>query len=335
MAAMANDVPAPGKSGMGPRQIVEFFVLVPLAVGLFLGAARLGAYQFETVGHHMAYLSLYSVLSWACYGVGSKAAAWILRPWSPPLLAVLAAGNVVGGMALLWPLRDLLNRPFAAYLLPGSSFGAFWPPPADNLGSYIAISLQGMAWWMLANWADFRFRGVPRFGFVPSPAAQPAASAAAASAAVASANPAPASPGATATAAAPAPSGATGSVAPQAGPTNPAPAGPRLAGRLPERLRTADIQALEAEEHYTKVHTSCGNALLLIRFSDAIAEMEPQPGLQVHRSFWISRSAVERVLRIDRRLFVRLRGGFEVPVSRSFRLSVRAAGLPGGAAADE
>jgi hypothetical protein len=288
---------------MRPRQVVEFFVVLPLLVGLFLGAGRIGGYRFVTVGHHMAYMAIYAVVSWACYGLTSKAMATVLRPWSPPLLVVLLAGHVVGGFVLLWPLRDVLNSLFVTYLLPGSTFGSFWPPPLDHLGSYIAISLQGIAWWLLANWADFRFRAVPRFGFVP-PARSPVAAA-----------PAPAAAGAGAAPVAPAPFDAASP--------------PRLSARLPERLRDADILALEAEEHYTKVHTSRGNTLLLLRFSDAIAEMAPVPGLQVHRSFWISRRAVDRVTRVERRMVVRLQGGLEVPVSRSFRLAVQGAGLPG------
>jgi hypothetical protein len=64
---------------------------------------------------------------------------------------------------------------------------------------------------------------------------------------------------------------------------------------LPANLRGGEIWALEAEEHYTKIHTSKGNTLLLMRFSDAITEMDPQPGLQVHRSFWVSRCPTPRL----------------------------------------
>lgn len=315
MAASVLDVdPAPA-TGMRPRQLVEFYVLLPLAVGLFLGAGRIGGYQFVTAGHHMAYMALYALVSWACYGLASKVVAVVLRPWSPPLLLVLLVGHVLGGFALLWPLRDVLNGAFAGSLAGGSSFGAFWPPPPGGLGGYVAISLQGIAWWLLANWVDFRFRGVARFGYAP---ARPPL--------VRAATPAP-PPGTAAGAAVPASDGADA----------PALAGgePRLLARLPERLRGAAVLALEAEEHYTKVHTDRGSTLLLLRFSDAMAEMEPRPGLQVHRSFWVSRDGVERVARVQRRLVIRLRGGTEIPVSRSFRLAVKAAGLPGSAAAGD
>jgi len=300
MAALTESAEAP-PAGMSPRQVLEFFVLLPLAMGLFLGAARIGAQEFTTIGHHMLYSALFSVLSWACYAVGAKVMSWLLRPWQPPLLAVLLAGNVVGGFGLWWPARDVLNGFFVPYLVAGSAFGSFWPPPAENLGGYIAITLQGIAWWLLANWADWRYRHVPRFGFPAPPRERPSR-----------AVPDTAPPGSV-----------------------PAPGSPRLDGRLPAPLRGAEIYALEAEEHYTKIHTSKGNTLLLMRFSDAIVEMEPQPGLQVHRSFWVSRRAVERVARVEQRWVVRLKGGLEIPVSRSYRVSVQSAGLTGGSAMGE
>ena len=72
-----------------------------------------------------------------------------------------------------------------------------------------------------------------------------------------------------------------------------------------------------------------------MRFSDAITEMDPQPGRQVHRSCWVSRRAVERVARVDKRWVVQLKGGLEIPVSRSYRVTVQSAGLVGGSAMTE
>jgi hypothetical protein len=284
-------------AGMSPLQMFQFFVLFPCLLGAFNGAASIGFQQFVSVGHHMIYMVVFSLLSWNCSGLGSKFAALVLRPWQPPLMLVLLVGKLVGGFGLWWPLRDLVNLGFESFLAPGSSFGPFWPPPADNLGPWLGVTAQGIILWLLANWVDFRYRRVPRFGFappeppaIPTPAGQPDPD---------SSDPA----------------------------VNAAGSRPRLAARLPEDLQSAEIIALEAEEHYTKVHTSGGAALLLLRFADAIAEMEPQPGLQVHRSFWISRQAVERVVRSGRRTSIQMRGGLEVPVSRSFRLQARAAGL--------
>ena len=297
MSAKANNPEAEMPGQMSPKQILQFFVLLPLAIGLFFGAARIGAYEFVTIGHHIAYMALFTMLAWACYGLGSTLAAIILRPWQPSLVVVLVAGYLAGGFALWWPLRDLLNIGFEPFLMPGSSFGVFWPPPPDKLGWYIVISLQGLAGWILANWLDFRYRRVPRFGFAPAVEA-----------------------GAL-------PPSVDG-IANQQRPNEAAEIqSPRLHDRLPEKLQEARIYALEAEEHYTKIHTSKGNTLILMRFSDAIAEMEPQPGLQVHRSYWVSREDVACLQLAGRRLILQMHGGLEVPVSRSYRVQVRKAGF--------
>ena len=49
---------------------------------------------------------------------------------------------------------------------------------------------------------------------------------------------------------------------------------PRLHERLPAKLRGADIRAVEAQDHYLKVHTDRGEALILLRLADAIVELE-------------------------------------------------------------
>ena len=37
-----------------------------------------------------------------------------------------------------------------------------------------------------------------------------------------------------------------------------------LTDKLPVRLRTADLHALQSEDHYLRVHTSAGDALILV-----------------------------------------------------------------------
>ena len=57
--------------------------------------------------------------------------------------------------------------------------------------------------------------------------------------------------------------------------------------RLPRGAR-GPIQHLAAEDDYTSVTTSKGSSLVLLRFSDALQDVAPTPGLQVHRSPWVS-----------------------------------------------
>jgi DNA-binding LytR/AlgR family response regulator len=93
----------------------------------------------------------------------------------------------------------------------------------------------------------------------------------------------------------------------------------RFAERLPLPLRGLEIIALEAEDHYLRVHFAGGQStLILMRMSDAIAELPAEKGAQTHRSWWVAKDAVVGVTKGDGRATLSLAGGVEAPVSRSF-----------------
>lgn len=62
--------------------------------------------------------------------------------------------------------------------------------------------------------------------------------------------------------------------------------------RLPFRLRGASILSLSAEDHYLRVRTSRGEALILCALSEAIGLLGETAGLRVHRSHWVSWTAL-------------------------------------------
>jgi len=98
-----------------------------------------------------------------------------------------------------------------------------------------------------------------------------------------------------------------------------------FAKALPPELG-AQVVALAAEDHYLRVYTERGDSLIHHRFSDAVRELD-DAGVQVHRSWWVARGAVERVEREGDRHILVLRGGVRAPVSRTFGLAAREAGL--------
>jgi LytTr DNA-binding domain len=104
------------------------------------------------------------------------------------------------------------------------------------------------------------------------------------------------------------------------------PGPPRFAERLPIGLQSARILALSAEDHYLRVHTDAGDALILMRLSDAIAEIEAANGLQTHRSWWVARDAVTSAKRSESKGVISLANGVEAPVSRTYLKAVGAAG---------
>jgi DNA-binding LytR/AlgR family response regulator len=101
---------------------------------------------------------------------------------------------------------------------------------------------------------------------------------------------------------------------------------PRFIERLPLRLRGAELYAIEAEDHYLRLHTSQGSDLILMRLSDAVAELEGIEGARTHRSWWVARMAVTGARRGDGRAVLTLRNGVEAPVSRSYAGPLREAG---------
>lgn len=107
------------------------------------------------------------------------------------------------------------------------------------------------------------------------------------------------------------------------------PPAPAAAGLLAARLpldRRGRILALSAEDHYTRVLTDRGSALVLIRLTDAIAAAGA-PGLRVHRSHWVALSAVASARRSGETAVITLSSGDDIPVSRSHIPAVKAAGL--------
>ncbi len=97
----------------------------------------------------------------------------------------------------------------------------------------------------------------------------------------------------------------------------PAPPPPNpLLDQLPAELGS-DIVALEMEDHYVRVHTALGSALVLMRLRDAMVLVTGIEGMQVHRSWWVARGAVEDVLRDGRNVRLKLARGIEAPVARA------------------
>ena len=97
----------------------------------------------------------------------------------------------------------------------------------------------------------------------------------------------------------------------------------RFLDRLPLKLKGATIRAVQAEDHYLRIHTDRGSDLILMRLSDAVEELEGLEGAQTHRSWWVAREAVRAVERGDGRATLTLDGGLSAPVSRRYARMLR------------
>ena len=101
---------------------------------------------------------------------------------------------------------------------------------------------------------------------------------------------------------------------------------PRLLDRLPEDV-AGEVFRLSGRDHHVEVVTATGTATVRMRFSDAIAEMEPVRGHCAHRSHWVSEAAIRDVERDGAKIFLRLVNDDQVPVSRKYKPHLEDAGI--------
>lgn len=92
-----------------------------------------------------------------------------------------------------------------------------------------------------------------------------------------------------------------------------------LRSRLPVALRSAAIRSLSAEDHYIRVRTDRGQALILMNLSHAIDALGANSGVRIHRSHWVADDvALKEGARLSR-LGIRIDETTVLPISRSGR----------------
>lgn len=96
--------------------------------------------------------------------------------------------------------------------------------------------------------------------------------------------------------------------------------------RVPLETR-GPLVRIEAQDHYLNVVTTKGTALILLRLAEAVEELEGAGGMQTHRSHWVKVDAVQGHRRTGGRDVLVMSDGSTVPVARTRRDAVRAAGL--------
>lgn len=109
--------------------------------------------------------------------------------------------------------------------------------------------------------------------------------------------------------------------APTAAPDDSVP--PLIASKLPPRLARGRLLVVEAQDHYLRVTTRDGQALVHMRFADALAALDQSDGIRVHRSWWVARTSIESMKFASGRGELTLVDGSLVPVSRSFAPMVK------------
>lgn len=88
-----------------------------------------------------------------------------------------------------------------------------------------------------------------------------------------------------------------------------------------------EVLLVSAADHYLDVVTTQAEGRVLLRFRDALIDLENVPGFRIHRSHWVAASEVTRVQQDGRRHVVVLRSGKTLPVSDAYVDGLRRVGL--------
>jgi hypothetical protein len=278
------------------RYTIAFSFILPSISGLFFAFSQSGSQPMQGLSGHLAYWLISTMICWQLFILGTKITAYALRSRPVFLFGVLTIGWFIG--SILWiqvtPIRDAL---VAGFVQEGQTLREI--SRFSDLPISMANWFMGLSTWISANYFFYYLLGVPRFGYKPDPkkvirirnwlfSHVPVSD----------------------------PIATDNNHTPSTTPNT-----PLITARLEHK--TNHILALAAEDHYTRVISPDQEELIYIRFSDAIAEMGGQKGLQVHRSYWLNADAITQYWERGHRSFVKLSNEQTVPVSRSFRQSVK------------
>jgi hypothetical protein len=285
-----------GRIEISRRQLIHwaaFYLGIPVAFALYAGAAESGSATFVAKRYYFLYFLATGLPSWWVMDLATRAIKRLLQPWGPSLVVILILGAILGSnIQGTWaPLRHALFEP---YLVEGSHFYAVFPPrfgdPDYLIEALIAWTSSSVVW-VSANLFFIHVLNFPRFGYRASPGHADQDDARS---------------------------------VPMTPPAQPTPALKVLLDKLPENVGN-NIVALKAEEHYTRVYTDRGEALILMPFRDAVGMLGELDGMQTHRSYWVNNAYVAELVREGRSSHVHLKSDIDIPVSRSYRVKVQEA----------
>jgi len=288
---MSSSAPHIDPASLFWRRLI-FYVGIPVALGISFGMARAGmlAPALPRPISLIYWTTLLTVL-WLLMDGATRLVAAATFGWRMPLWALLILGGMLETI-LGTPYVALHQRFFAAFLPPDMPFTPFFDggllDALKAVPRWLVQNQGAITLWVAANYFFDRFVGLPRFARKQSPRKGPA--------------PAIETP-------------ATGESSLSG-----------LMEKLPATVR-GDVIALSAEDHYVRVVTNRGSALIYGKVTVLASSMPPDWGVRVHRSHWVSRSAARRLHQRDAKYRVMLEGGTEIPVSERYVEVLRTMGL--------
>ncbi|MGI9342881.1 MAG: LytTR family DNA-binding domain-containing protein [Gammaproteobacteria bacterium] len=282
-----HPLPRAAPSGRQLR-LLAFYLGVPLIIGLY---GALNNWELLERAGYLSTLGFYAAhafIPWWMTCTSTSLAMWSLRAVKPNPYVLMAIGAVAGGLIAL---------PYTNWLTAISSDA--WQDP--TVSRQIAPIFSAEFWryilratvvWFGINVVFDRFLGLPRYRYV-IPRGYDFRERA-----------------------------GNGDAHTGIDETNvsgePQIAVPGFVQRIPARITVAEILGIKAEQHYIRVFTPQREYMVLYRFSDAVRELDPQLGLQVHRSFWVSKEAIDTVRPSAKKFSIKLTTGATIPVSTPY-----------------
>jgi hypothetical protein len=295
---LALNKPKPGIKPWRPARgwgwkHLAYFVGVPLIVAIYAALNNWSMIQITGYTASMGFYLAHALLPWWITCLSTLLIMRALSGLKPPWLLLLLLGHMLGSFVVL-PYSNWLTGLYEQSW-PALQLGAeFAPMFSADFWLYL---LRAGAIWFGINFLFDRFVGLPIYRYSIPRGYDNADSGNESAVANASASETPASSW-------------TGLV-------------PGFVDRLPVALSPADILAIKAEQHYIRIITPKKQYMVLYRFSDAIRELDEAMGQQVHRSYWINKSAIAAVHAKAKDFSIRLSNGEEVPVSTPYQGMIR------------
>jgi hypothetical protein len=270
-------------------RLIAFYAGVPLFVACY-GALN-NWKLLESVGYlgALGFHAAHALIPWWITAAATSLAMWSLKSFKPPAYLLMIIGALVGGLAAM---------PYSNWVT--TIAGAEWQDV--NVAARVAPLFTGDFWrayltaaalWLVTNFVFDRFLGLPRYRYV-IPRGYDFREGAGDGAAH-----------------------AIGEADAETAAESSVPA-PGFVQRIPARIAVSDILGIKAEQHYIRVFTPQREYMVLYRFSDAVRDLDPQLGLQVHRSYWVSKAAIDTVRPSAKKFSLRLNSGASIPVSTPY-----------------
>jgi len=83
-----------------------------------------------------------------------------------------------------------------------------------------------------------------------------------------------------------------------------------------QKIKTNEILSIESQDHYVEISTTNGKKMLRARIVDIAAMLSGVDGIMPHRSYWVSRSAIEKMSSSSNKKILLLTSGEQIPVAR-------------------